>query len=84
MSVPLFFSYGTRLLNKFKKIRSNPDGKREYFAICETDRLSCNFYLIMSNCPNVCKKGLKPFEKGIGIKFVHPVKQKGECDYEYG
>lgn len=38
----------------------------------------------MSNCPNACKKGLKPFEKGIGIKFVHPVKQKGECDYEYG
>ncbi len=38
----------------------------------------------MSNCRKACKKGLKLFVKGCGIKFVHPVKQKGECDYEHG
>lgn len=38
----------------------------------------------MSNCRKFCKKGLKPFAKGSGIKFVRPVKQKGERDYEHG
>lgn len=38
----------------------------------------------MSNCLNACKKDLKHFRNGIGISFVHPIEQKGECDYEYG
>lgn len=72
------------ILNKFKEIRPIIDEIIQAALFFRADDLSCNFALIMSNCRNVCKKGLKLFVKGCGIKFVHPVKQKGECDYEHG
>ncbi len=74
----------THFLNKFKEIRPIIDEIIQAGLFFRTDDLSYNFVLIMSNCHNVCKKGLKLFVKGCGIKFVHPVKQKGECDYEHG
>lgn len=59
---------------------------RKRGIVCFIEQTFCRiiFAFIMSNCHNFCKKGPKLFVKGGGIKFVHPVKQKGERDYEYG
>ena len=84
MNFPAFSAANTRFLDKFKKIRSISDAKTQDRLFYRTDILSCNLHFIMSNCRKFCKKGLKHFVKRGGIKFVHPVKQKGERDYEHG